>query len=182
MDVDKLKKWLDMAQQFQGENFWSDLFGPSNQPPMTMPQAQPDSPSNAQNNQQSNQESHSGTQGTAPVEASRENTPPVKSKPEIDIFETETEWIIWVDLPGVNKTDIQLNLIGRKLIIKGVAKLPFPKEALVHSERLNGSFERSITMPENLSGQAKPVAKLLEGILEIRLAREQPRKLPIQID
>lgn len=183
MDVDKLKKWLDVAQQFQGESFWTDLFGPSSPNAMgPMPPADAASPSNTQTNHQPNHTS-SHQQRTIPVEEQpKDPKTPAKIKPEIDIFETETEWIIWVDLPGVKKTDIQLNLIGRNLIIKGIAKLPFPKEVIIHSERLNGSFERTISMPETLSVQAVPIAKFAEGILEIRLAREQPKKHHIPID
>ena len=174
MDVDKLKKWLDVAQQFQGENFWSDIFETNNNlQAANMP------------NSQGELASHSKPSQPGPMssqEKARPDQVDTSIKPAIDIFETATEWIIWVDLPGIRKSDIQLNLIGRQLIIKGVAPLPFPDVPLVHSERLNGTFERSINMPENLATDAQPLAKFTDGILEIRLQREHPKKHKIIID
>ncbi|MDN3019368.1 Hsp20/alpha crystallin family protein [Paenibacillus sp. BSR1-1] len=32
MEVDKLKKWLDVAQQFQSEKFWNQIFNENNRP------------------------------------------------------------------------------------------------------------------------------------------------------
>jgi HSP20 family protein len=173
MDVEKLKKWLDVAQQFQGENFWSDIFDSNNQTAtqMSNPQAEQTVSSKARQ-----PEARPTQEKTIPVQ----EAPCVK--PAIDIFETESEWIIWVDLPGLRKTDIQLNLVGRQLIIKGVAPIPFPDVHLIHSERLNGTFERTINMPDNLSTDAQPLAKFTEGILEIRLQRDQPKRHKIKID
>jgi HSP20 family protein len=174
MDVDKLKKWLDVAQQFQGENFWSDIFeSTTNSQAGKMP------------NPQGEQVNHSKPRQAGPTPPQEKAIPVQEApsvKPAIDIFEADSEWIIWVDLPGIQKSDIQLNLIGRQLVIKGVAPLPFPDVPLIHSERLNGTFERTINMPDNLSTEAQPLAKFTEGILEIRLQREQPKKHKIKID
>lgn len=174
MDVDKLKKWLDVAQQFQGENFWSDIF-----------ESGAHSQTANMQNLQSEQAKHAQPKQTGPASPTEKNIPVQEApsvKPAIDIYEADHEWIIWVDLPGLQKSDIQLNLIGRQLIIKGEAPLAFPGVPLVHSERLNGTFERTINLPDNLATEAQPIAKFSDGILEIRLPRDQPKKHRINID
>lgn len=183
MDVDKLKKWLDVAQQFQGENFWSDIFESQKQGPYN-PKQHPQSPNDHYMNQEKNQTSgqyDKGTYNAAPIH-NPPNQAPAAPQPPIDIFESETEWIIVIDLPGVKKTDIQLNLVGRQVIIKGLVHLPYPDATIVHSERLSGTFERSINMPDNLSLNCQPAARFYDGILEVRLPREKPKKHTINID
>lgn len=202
MDVDKLKKWLDVAQQFQGDNFWSDIFDQTNQPNQTNQQNMGQTPPNPRTSKYPNQSSpeQSSPESPAPPNhqhqsreripsQSQQGTPPSETndqkkapQPAVDIFESDREWIIWIDLPGVKKEEIQLHLVGRKLVIKGVAHLPFPNETLVHSERLNGTFERHIAMPENLGSNAQPAAKFENGVLEVRLPRESPKKHHISID
>lgn len=180
MDVDKLKKWLDVAQQFQGENFWADIFDSSKQ---GNPQHQPNPHQNGINQAMNHGSGQSGKgpvqEGASPYDS---NQTPASPQPAVDIFETDTEWIIVMDLPGVKKNDIQLNLVGHRLIVKGVAHLSHPDTTIIHSERLNGTFERSINMPENLSLNNLPAAKFFDGLLEVRLPRERPKKHQIKID
>ncbi len=181
MDVDKLKKWLDVAQQFQGDHFWSDIFESSNPMQGANPNTEQPNPKINPVPKERNTTEHV-YHSTYSEDQTPKNEPPNPPQPAVDIFETDTEWILWIDLPGIHKSDIQLNLVGRRLIIKGVAHTPFPDDTLIHSERLNGTFERSINMPDNLTLNIQPNAKYKDGVLEVRLSRDKPKKHQIAID
>ncbi|GGH73976.1 HSP20 family protein [Pullulanibacillus pueri] len=158
MDVDKLKKWLDVAQQFQGNDFWSEIFDDN-----TTSFSQ-------------NQKQKKGY--TAKQEMAEQPKPP---QPAIDLFQTPNEFIILIDLPGIAKEDVQLTLTGNKVTIQGTARLNYSAETLIHSERLNGSFERSIDLPDAVDSQ-RAMAQFHQGILHIRLPRAEPNRHSISID
>jgi HSP20 family protein len=151
-----LKKWLDVAQQFQGKDFWSDIFDESPGAPFT------------QDNPPHNQ-----------VRNEHEEKP--KPQPATDLYQTPTEWIIVVDLPGVGKSDIKLTCIRNVLTIKGSAKYIFPEAQIIHSERLSGEFERTINLPENVEG-VKPIASFRDGLLIIRIPRLAAKAYQIDIE
>ncbi|MBM7645728.1 HSP20 family protein [Scopulibacillus daqui] len=151
MDVEKLKQWLEMAQKFQGKDFWSDIFD----------QSMPEQP-------QANPESDSRSSASPQL-------------PLYDILQTDHLWIILIDLPGVEKGDIQLTIAGNQIQISGRARCPYDNVAIIHSERLNGTFQRTIHLPEIISEeQAKAVFD--QGVLEIKIPRNVPRGKNIHID
>ncbi|MGV3487677.1 MAG: Hsp20/alpha crystallin family protein [Tuberibacillus sp.] len=152
MDVDKLKKWLDVAQQFQGKDFWSDIFDDGPQPPQSN-QSQP------QNRQETN----------------------IIPQPTTDLYQTPTHWIVVVDLPGMDKTEIRLTCVKNTLTIKGEAKALFPEAEIIHSERLSGQFERSINLPESIEG-AKPNAIFRNGLLIIHIPKSPTKTYQIEIE
>lgn len=155
MDVDKLKKWLEVAEQFQGNDFWSDIFEENKNRPIKS------NPPN-QYNQSDNQ-----TQPTP--------------QPFYDLYQTPGEWIVLINLPGVAKEDIELSISGSLINIKGQARLLYHDVNILHSERLNGTFNRTIQLPENV-GETKSLAKFQNGLLEIRIPRVKPTEHPINID
>ncbi|MEW6274680.1 MAG: Hsp20/alpha crystallin family protein [Bacillota bacterium] len=95
---------------------------------------------------------------------------PQKNFPRADIYQTEREIIVLVDLPGVRKQDVQIQVADDRLVIKGIAPEPYSGCRLVSSERFTGNFKRSIPLPEPV-GKAGYKAALRDGLLEIRLPR-----------
>lgn len=160
MDVDKLKKWLEVAEQFQGKEFWNDIFDSVGDPNFTN--------SNNENRAQKNNK----------TEAIKEQ-PPIQ--PPIDLYQTGSEWIVIVDLPGIRKDDLELSIYGNTLTIKGEARPLYPNAITIHSERLGGEFERTINLPENLDDR-KPLAKFHDGLLEIHIPRLRPKSFRIDIE
>ncbi|MFC7392334.1 Hsp20/alpha crystallin family protein [Scopulibacillus cellulosilyticus] len=152
MDVDKLKQWLEMAQKFQGKDFWSDIFDQSMPNPPHMNPSESD---------------------TRPSMA--------PELPLYDIYQSGNLWIILIDLPGIDKKDIQLSIAGNQIQISGQARCPYDNAASIYSERISGTFQRIITLPEIVSeDQAK--ASFNQGVLEIRIPRTAPRGKNISID
>ena len=93
----------------------------------------------------------------------------IKFAPPVDVYETETEIVIRVALPGVIEEDIDVELKGETLIIRGECDCPLDAKAggYYHQEWRYGQFERAVILPTKV--QDKEIkAVLTNGVLEIR--------------
>lgn len=103
--------------------------------------------------------------------------------PSIDISETDTQYLIDVEVPGVDKKDIELNVENNTLTISGERKFE-KKEEGKHYHRVEssyGSFSRSFTLPDNVKDDTIQ-ATYNNGILNITIDKsEQKMKKQIKI-
>jgi len=106
-------------------------------------------------------------------------------QPIIDISETENEYVITAEIPGVEKKDISVEFTDNVLTIKGEKKLDrTEKNKDYHlTERTSGSFNRSFELPQFVDfAQAK--ATFNDGVLTVNLPKskeEKSRKTQISI-
>lgn len=105
--------------------------------------------------------------------------------PAADIYETKDDYVFKVELPGISKEDIKVELTGDNLSIKGERKeeKEAKKEEYHRVERYCGSFTRSFQLPKNADGQNMKAA-IKEGILELRIPKLEEAKtkaIPINI-
>lgn len=87
--------------------------------------------------------------------------------PRADVWQSETELIVVIELPGLNKKDVQLQISEDELKIKGMVQSPFPAHHKVSSERFYGSFSRSIKLPITVDKEWAS-AKFTNGLLRVR--------------
>jgi len=88
----------------------------------------------------------------------------------MDIKELDNQIVIFVDLPGVKKEHIQLELVGCCLTVSG-EKHALKDEMKIHSaERNFGKFIRSLPVPEGITEQDMN-ATLHDGVLEVRFLK-----------
>jgi HSP20 family protein len=94
--------------------------------------------------------------------------------PTVDISETEQEFLIKAELPGLQKEDVKVNMKDNVLTIHGSRKQE--SEAKGHHyhriERSYGNFLRSFTLPENIDTN-KLKANFNDGILEIKIPKSE---------
>ncbi len=105
------------------------------------------------------------------------------SGPAIDLVEGDEEFLVLADLPGVRKEDLDLNIQGSLLTIKGEKRREEPTKTrkVVRSETWVGSFSRTISLPDSVNPD-KVEAQLKDGILRIRIAkREESKRRTIQV-
>ncbi len=98
--------------------------------------------------------------------------------PNTDIFETETDLIIRVEISGVDKEKIDITLKGTTLSICGY-RHDSRRTQKVHfhqAEISYGPFEKVIILPDSLQNR-KIDAKYREGFLEIVIAKYPPSDL-----
>ncbi|QFT88585.1 Spore coat protein P [Bacillus sp. THAF10] len=103
--------------------------------------------------------------------------------PLMDIFETELEGTVVLELPGLASTeDIGLQVKNNQLLIKGKIPYPYPisKENLIQSERFFGEFKRAIPLPFSVIPQ-KLQALYKNGILYVTF-QKNTEDMTVEID
>ncbi|HLP58382.1 MAG TPA: Hsp20/alpha crystallin family protein [Candidatus Deferrimicrobium sp.] len=105
--------------------------------------------------------------------------------PVADIYETKDEYVFKVELPGISKEDVKVELTGDNLTIKGERKeeKEVKKDDYHRVERFSGSFVRSFRLPRNADAQNMKAA-MKEGVLELRIPKSEESKskaIPIDI-
>lgn len=103
--------------------------------------------------------------------------------PAVDIFETENEVVLSVEVPGISEKEIEIKVEDGNLTLKGERK--FEKEAKEENyhriERSYGSFYRSFSLPSYVD-QDKIKAEYENGVLSIHMPKKpelKPRKVRI---
>ena len=97
--------------------------------------------------------------------------------PALDVFEDKDDVVVKAELPGLSKDDLEVNLVGSTLTIKGEKKKEeeVKHEDYYYRERSHGSFARTIELPAEVKAdQAK--ASFKDGILEIRAPKTEEAK------
>ncbi|KAF5034275.1 Spore protein SP21 [anaerobic digester metagenome] len=104
-------------------------------------------------------------------------------KPATDIIEKEDGFYIFVDMPGVSKEALVIDLNEDELKVSGKAEYPLPEgRKLGHVEFGGGEYFRSFTI-SHIVDKDRIKATLKDGVLELYLPRHekvQPRKIEIQ--
>jgi HSP20 family protein len=96
-------------------------------------------------------------------------------RPAVDVYETDQEVVIVVDLAGIRAEDVQVVVKGRMLRIAGVRRSPL-RSSYREFQRLEipqGPFERVIELPSLVDDQGAE-ARYAEGLLEILLPIKRP--------
>jgi HSP20 family protein len=97
--------------------------------------------------------------------------------PAVDLFEEKDDIVVKVELPGLDKDNIEVNLTDSRLTIKGEKKKEeeVKEENYYRSERAYGSFVRNIELPKAVHTD-KVKASFKNGILEVRIPKTEEAK------
>lgn len=104
--------------------------------------------------------------------------------PGIDISETEDQFLINVELPGMKKEDINIGLENGRLSISGERKFEKEDKGKTYHrvETSYGSFNRSFQLPDNVDEESVS-ANYENGILNISIDKAEDKvtkKIEIQ--
>ncbi|HET6863343.1 MAG TPA: Hsp20/alpha crystallin family protein [Pyrinomonadaceae bacterium] len=101
--------------------------------------------------------------------------------PASDIYETQESYSIAIDLPGVARSALEIEVDDNRLIVKGTREIESTKSR--RNERPSGKFIKTFSVPpsvdQNLIG-----AEYKDGVLSVRLPKRQeqkPQKVEIKI-
>lgn len=94
-------------------------------------------------------------------------------EPPMDVFDTDTEFVVIMDIAGMNRRDISVYTDGEILRISGVRKdiIPPGKKQFHSLEIQVGPFQRLIGIPVSVV-QDSMSTHYANGLLEIRLKKE----------
>ncbi|MES3032403.1 MAG: Hsp20/alpha crystallin family protein [Gemmatimonadota bacterium] len=96
--------------------------------------------------------------------------------PPVDIYETESAFVVESDLPGVHEENVDIQFDRHTLTISGTRAATLPvrdKNAQLRvfsAERLSGNFARSIRLPEHVDAE-KIEATFTQGVLKITVPK-----------
>ena len=96
--------------------------------------------------------------------------------PLVDVHETEEEYLIKVDLPGVKADDVNVEVNENGLSISGTRVAEESGQAQL-VERPYGSFVRTLTLPQGVDSDSIE-AGYQDGVLELP-AEQKPKKITI---
>lgn len=100
----------------------------------------------------------------------------VGAYPPLNAFRKGDDFIIVTELPGVKKSDLDIQVKGRTIRVTGEKAVKYPEKAGLHRrERLAGRFDRAITMPVEINPDGVK-AEYRDGVLAIFLPRSQSEK------
>ena len=105
-------------------------------------------------------------------------------RPAIDVSESEAQYVVTLDVPGVSREDVKVSIDGRKVAIvaearqaapaaEDTAPAPTSEERVIVRERAVASFARSFTLPKEID-QSASQAKLDNGVLTLTLTKRAP--------
>ncbi len=99
------------------------------------------------------------------------------SVPAIDMYQTDNEVVVKAALPGIKADEVQINVSGDVLSLKGEMKHEEEKKDKawhIHEQRW-GSFERSVSLPTSVVAE-KAKAEFENGVLTITLPKAEEVK------
>lgn len=106
-------------------------------------------------------------------------------RPPVDLFEDENAFTLQLELPGVDKDKIEVEVTHEELVIRGERPFVKPESGnIVHSERVYGQFQRAFRLGVPVQNNAVE-ASYKDGVLSIRLPKTEsvkPRRIEVQAE
>src|SRR5215207_7230291 len=110
----------------------------------------------------------------------REGGLPGTWAPSVDVIETEDAYLLFVELPGVRKEDIQLNVRDRRLELTGRRQPLGDNRNFLRMERSYGPFRRTFDLgaPVDVDGIS---AAFEQGVLRVLIPKRPGDATPVEI-
>lgn len=103
--------------------------------------------------------------------------------PPINVFRQGDDFVVFTELPGVDKDDLEIQIRQKNLRLAGRKTVDYTDDVSVHRrERVGGSFDRTITFPVNVDPDGAK-AEYRDGVLKLFVPRspaEKPRQIAIR--
>jgi HSP20 family protein len=103
--------------------------------------------------------------------------------PPINVFQKGDDILAIIELPGIDKNDLQIHAKENTIRISGKKTVDYPKGVSVHRrERVSGEFDRTLSLPVQFDPD-RISAEYRDGILTLllpRSERDKPRTIAIK--
>ena len=102
--------------------------------------------------------------------------------PPVNVFRKGDDFAVIAEVPGVRKSDLDVQVKGNTIRISGSKSVGYPEGAGVHRRvRLGGRFDRVVTLPFEIEADAVQ-AECRDGLLALllpRAAKDRPRTIQV---
>ena len=95
--------------------------------------------------------------------------------PPVDIWEDDQQVVIELDIPGCKLDDLSAEAVDGQLVVTGERSVSNGANRRYRSERWQGRFVRSFTLPQGVDG-ASITADYEDGVLAVRLPKPEEAK------
>lgn len=111
---------------------------------------------------------------------------PLVWQPAVEISETDQDLLVKAELPGIDPKNVEVNVTGDTLTIKGEAKAEQENKGrnFYRRELRYGMFQRAIALPTEVKSD-ETTATFRHGILEIRIPKSErvrPKSVKVSIE
>lgn len=104
------------------------------------------------------------------------------SYPPINLFEQGGDFVAVIELPGIDKNDLQLEAKENTIRISGKKTVQYDERASIHRrERIWGMFDRTFSLPVQINPDTIR-AEYRDGVLALSIPRaegEKPKTIKI---
>lgn len=102
--------------------------------------------------------------------------------PPLNVFRKGDDIVIIIEVPGVKKSDLEIQVKGDTIRIAGKKAVDYGEKAGLHRrERLAGQFDRAVTVPVEIDAE-RVKAEYRDGILALylpRAERDKPKAITV---
>ena len=102
--------------------------------------------------------------------------------PPMNVFRKGEDFIIVTEVPGIKRSDLEVQVRGNTIRLAGAKSLAYPEGAALHRrERLAGRFDRALTLPVEIDPDGVK-AECRDGVLALflpRAERDRPKSIPV---
>jgi HSP20 family protein len=102
--------------------------------------------------------------------------------PPINVFQQGDNLVAILEVPGVDKADLEIQAKDNAIRISGRKNIAYPEGVSVHRrERLTGTFDRTLTVPMQINADGIK-AEYSDGVLALFIPRaeaDKPRTIQI---
>jgi HSP20 family protein len=109
-------------------------------------------------------------------------TAAIGSFPPINIFQKGEDLVAVIELPGIDKNDLEIEAKDNTIRIRGKKTIAYGEQASVHRrERISGVFDRTLSVPIRIEPD-RIKAEYRDGLLALFIARaeaDKPRSIRV---
>jgi HSP20 family protein len=115
----------------------------------------------------------------------QDNEACISWSPAADIYDTNDDYVVKLEVPGLSKKDVKIEVENDTLSVSGERKRDngVKKDELKWAESHSGKFYRAFRLPKNIDSK-KINASMKDGILELRVPKPEvikPKHIPITV-
>jgi HSP20 family protein len=92
--------------------------------------------------------------------------------PTVDIEEQDDAWVLELEVPGVKREDVNIEMVGNELTVTGEVKETERKGIVRRKTRRVGRFEYRVVLPDGVDSE-NIEANLENGVLRVRVPKAQ---------
>jgi HSP20 family protein len=97
--------------------------------------------------------------------------------PSIDIVNNDDLIILYVEIPGIERKNIQMSFLNNQLTVIGHKNIPYQHEDTIEKREIRyGEYRRTITLPLSVTNKENVTTNYFNGVLIITIDKNKERE------